>query len=344
MTPTTAKWNAEAEKAKQELADKSIIKFPKNGRATKQEKEIKDAVMNIFLLGTEVRIQEMIKEMFDEKFGVVVDLIDELEQKANSYRPIKVITETGEHELNGLMHNQFERLLQLMTLTYPVMLVGPAGSGKTFAAEQAADALGLDFYAISVGAQTSKSDLLGYMHAGGEYVRTAFRDAYENGGVFLMDEVDAGNPNVLIVLNSALAGGFCSFPDGMIRRHKDFKFVATANTYGRGASREYVGRNQIDAATLDRFITLDWQIDETLERAMIEKFTHGNRWLKVVAGLRKVVEDHSYRIILSPRATLKGASMLELGIAFEDVVRLCVTSTATPTEADVLIENSRKLW
>ena len=50
--------------------------------------------------------------------------------------------------------------------------------------EGVAKALGLAFYFISVGLQTSKSDLVGYMSATGAYVTTHLRQAYEFGGVF----------------------------------------------------------------------------------------------------------------------------------------------------------------
>jgi cobaltochelatase CobS len=40
--------------------------------------------------------------------------------------------------------------------------------------------------------------------------------------------------------------------------------VATANTFGTGADRVYVGSLQIDGATLDRFAFLEWPYDEGL--------------------------------------------------------------------------------
>jgi len=337
---TAAQRKAEAEA---KLAG-GVPAFPKNGRPTKQEADVKNAVMDMFYLGTQVKIQEMLDRHFEEATADVNARIDELVEKANAYREIRVITESGAHEVSGLTHHQFELLLQLSSLPFPILLAGPAGTGKSHSVEQAANAMCLSFYAQSVGAQTSKSDLVGFVHAGGEYIRTAFRDAFEYGGVFLMDEIDAGNPNVLIVINSALSNDFCAFPDGMVRRHPDFRFIATANTYGKGADRNYVGRNQLDAATLDRFITIDWEIDENLESQLVMHYTHGSRWVKVVRGLRKVVADHSYRLIISPRASLKGASMLELGISFDQVVRMCITAAANPTEAEVLVENAKKLW
>src|SRR5688572_1560316 len=45
--------------------------------------------------------------------------------------------------------------------------------------------------------------------------------ALTEGGVLCLDEIDNSNPSVLTVLNSALANGYCSFPNGMPAKHKD---------------------------------------------------------------------------------------------------------------------------
>jgi SpoVK/Ycf46/Vps4 family AAA+-type ATPase len=203
------------------------------------------------------------------------------------------------------------------------MLVGPAGTGKSHAAEQVAEAMGMDFYAMSVGAQTSKSDIIGYMDAMQNYVRTVFRNAYEHGGVFLLDEIDAGNSNVLIQLNAALANNYMSFPDGMIRRHEKFRMVASANTFGLGASRQYVGRNQLDAATLDRFVVLSWDIDDNLEQSLaIGKY--GAAWLDVVRYVRSFVTEQELRVVVSPRATQRGSLLLSHGMDFNDVLHMAL--------------------
>ena len=63
-------------------------------------------------------------------------------------------------------------------------LVGPAGSGKSRAAKEAARALGLAYEDMSVGPQTSKTDVLGYQDANGRYVPSAFRRIFEHGACF----------------------------------------------------------------------------------------------------------------------------------------------------------------
>lgn len=81
----------------------------------------------------------------------------------------------------------------------------------------------------------------------------------------LLDELDNGHPGLLTELNQALALDICAFPDGMVVRHARFRFVTTGNTYGTGGGRQYVGRQALDAATLDRLVTIDVPVDENLE-------------------------------------------------------------------------------
>jgi hypothetical protein len=219
--------------------------------------------------------------------------------------------------ITGARHCQLDQLIMVSAQRLPVMLVGMAGSGKTHAAAQVADAFDLKFYAMSVGAQTSKSDIIGFVHAGGEYVRTLFREAYEHGGVFLMDEIDAGNANVLIMVNAALSNDYCAFPDQMVKRHKDFVFIASANTFGNGANRQYVGRNQLDAATLDRFALIEWLIDDELEKVLAGDSIDGQGWFAAVKRVRRKVESEGMRVLVTPRATQRGAKLIAAGVPLD---------------------------
>jgi len=53
------------------------------------------------------------------------------------------------------------------------------------------------------------------MNAQGKLVRTVYRDSYENGGVFLWDEMDASSPNAMLAFNAGLANGHQDFPDAV---------------------------------------------------------------------------------------------------------------------------------
>jgi cobaltochelatase CobS len=189
------------------------------------------------------------------------------------------------------------------------MLVGPAGSGKTTACRQVAKALGLAFH--FTGSIDSPHHLTGYQDAAGNYHRTPFREAFEFGGVFLFDEIDGSDAGALVPFNAALDNRIASFPDcGFLEAHADYRPIAAANTFGRGASRDYVGRNQLDAATLNRFAVFNIDYDEALELAI-----GGNdEWTRHVQNVRAALEAEKIRHIVSPRASIDGAKLLAMGM------------------------------
>jgi cobaltochelatase CobS len=289
--------------------------------------------------------EDVEKQLSGEIAKVREDLektVIDVNEKIASGVSLRVEYNGKETEIKGLKHKNFEKLLLAVSQKLPVMLVGQAGSGKTHAVQQVAEALGLNFASMSVGSQTSKTDLTGYKTATGTYVATDFVETYEKGGVYCLDEIDAGNSNVTILLNSALSNGFLSTPNGMVKMHKDFVFVATANTFGHGASREYVGRNQLDASTLDRFVTIEWDLDAKLEEMMVKPYTHGEVWLKTIRRVREYSESNGIRILITPRATIYGAKLLEAGMKPMAVIESTIVKSApakSRTDIGVLANN-----
>lgn len=278
---------------------------------TKPAAQVPDAFQA--LLGS---ISEQVTKQIDE---TVTGEFKELRKQAQQNAKLDVTIGDKTNQVKGLRHIQLEHLIKIASLRLPVLMVGMAGTGKTHAAEQVAEALGLNHYTMSVGAQTSKSDIIGFMNANGGYVSTHFRTAFEHGGVFLMDEIDAGNANVLIQVNAALSNGACAFPDAMVKKHNDFVFLASANTYGTGMNRQYVGRNQLDAATLDRFTIVDWDIDANLEGSLAIG-QHGQAWYETVKAVRYFISKHNIRALVTPRSTQKGAILLASGFDVKEVI------------------------
>jgi len=323
-----------------EVVEGTLKQFGEDVRA-EAVKKLQPALVDTIAKATAAESEAVEKKLRIEQRKTHAELI----KLANSVRKIEVVTPKGSKKLEGIQHNQFENLLKVISTGQAAFLVGPAGTGKSHAAETVADSLDLDFHAISVGSQTSKSDLLGYMTATGDYIRTQFREAYEHGGIFLLDEADAGNSNVLILLNSGLSNGQMAFPDGMVKAHEDFRMIATANTYGYGASRQYVGRNQLDAATLDRFVVLDWDIDEKLEASFAAGVKDGDRWLRVVRAVRNhVLKELDIRMVVSPRAVQRGVKLLSAGLDFETILPMALTSN-TPNGHRKDLENvARAAW
>src|SRR5207247_10162223 len=63
------------------------------------------------------------------------------------------------HQIEGKTHAKFERAVRLAAARRSILLVGPAGSGKTHLAHQVAQALGLNFASISCSAAMSAGHL-----------------------------------------------------------------------------------------------------------------------------------------------------------------------------------------
>lgn len=235
-------------------------------------------------------------------------------QRIRNYKTISINIQNGEHIKDlGKQHFQFEKLSKYVQTKNNIFLVGSAGSGKTTAARNIAKALNIKFY--FTGAINSEYKLTGFIDAQGRIVNTEFRKAYEHGGLFLFDEIDASFPQAILAFNAALANDFMDFPDKKVQRHKNFYCIAAANTFGTGADRQYVGRNQLDAATLDRFITLNWEIDETLEHELAKNY----EWVNYVQKARKAASKIGERHIISPRASMQGADLLRIGIDRKEV-------------------------
>lgn len=254
--------------------------------------------------------------------------IEELRTEIRNMRPTIVVVQPidlPQIEL-GVQHKTFPKLLALCNAAIldnseplNVWLHGPAGTGKTTAAKEVAKSLtkihGREFKFYALSKLSTEFQVLGYKEGSGRYVSTLFRDCYENGGVIILDEMDSWSSNASTALNGALANGYCAFPDKMVARHPDCVIIAGANTTGLGATIEYVGRNRLDAATMNRFEMLNWPIDEALEAHL----TNNDAWLARVRHIRKNValKGLAKDILITPRAAIKGAARLRQGIDWE---------------------------
>jgi MoxR-like ATPase len=201
-------------------------------------------------------------------------------------------------------HLKYDEGLELVKANIPVLFTGEAGSGKTTLAKQIADALSLEFFSISMTRQTTLSHLLGFMSVNGEYIPSALRRCFEKGGMMLLDELDAGDPNVLLSLNT-IENGYISFPDALVECHPDFRLAATANPQDQ--HNIYTGRSKLDAATLDRFDIVDIDRDDKLEKSLVSEDTHTRMQL-----LRKIMKKNNCAKGVSMRDCIRYQKRVDL--------------------------------
>lgn len=208
--------------------------------------------------------------------------IKKLKENSNGGIYIVKYDEPGipDTKFDGPVPKVFPTAMQFATSRINMFLHGPTGSGKTTLAKMIATALKLPFSALSCSEGMDESMFTGSIMPIGEggafeYLPSTFIDFYENGGVFLIDEMCAADPNLLITPNAAIGNDFFYLPlrwkKPLIKRHKDFVCIAADNTQGSGGDENFL-RNQLDAATLDRFkagmLLVDY--DEAVEKAVID--------------------------------------------------------------------------
>jgi hypothetical protein len=146
----------------------------------------------------------------------------------------------------------------------------------------------------------------------------------EDGGILLLDEMDAANPALLVAINDILAidaGRSFRFPDGVrLTRTDRHVIVGAGNTNGLGATADYSGRNNLDRATLNRFAFLDWDYDENLERVLAGDDETGIEWCAFAQRARSICQKNALPLLITPRSIMKGAASLRSGIKRRDVM------------------------
>ena len=231
--------------------------------------KLEDAlIQGIVSKGKELATEELEKELKDRLDGFIKETYGALPQK------LTIVHKDIEYDKTGIFHKMFDKVLKLVDMNLPVMLTGGAGAGKNFMLEQVSNALGLDFYYTSTITQEYK--LTGFIDGGGKYHETEFYKAFTQGGVFMLDEIDASIPECLVILNGAIANGYFDFPTGREIANENFRVVCAGNTVGLGADLVYTGRNVLDGATLDRFVLVEIDYDSRIEENLCQDETLRN--------------------------------------------------------------------
>ena len=247
----------------------------------------------------------------------------------------EVVTPAGKVEIKGTVHEKFDTVLNLVNADIPVFLTGAAGTGKNVLCKQVAEAMQLEFYFSN--AVTQEYKLTGFIDANGTFHETQFYKAFTEGGLFMLDEMDASIPEVLIILNAAIANRYFDFPTGRVEAHENFRLIAAGNTFGTGADIEYTGRFQLDAASLDRFalVEIDYSpaIEEAIARGDEELVSYIRTFRK---SCREVGIKHlaTYRSI---ERIAKLASCMDL----KEVLKMALLKSLCTDDMKIIVENMR---
>lgn len=256
--------------------------------------------------------EDAVKKIVDQKLAEI--------NKPKIERIEFTLPDGSEKAVEG-QHKKFKTLLACTVGHVPQLLVGPAGSGKTYGAKMAAKSLNMDFRIVSFTNEMSLGRTIGFMSADGRYVSTPIREMYENGGLLILDEIDAAHPNVAMAMNNLLDGEEYSFPDKTVKRHKDFMYHGCANTFGTGATKKNNARNKLDDATIDRFFgDLVWDYDESFEIRLFGD-TEATR---TVQAIRKNANKMQLEGLITPRRTRAVNRMVGIGIDLKEAINIAI--------------------
>ena len=247
---------------------------------------IEGVVNNAVTSEVKDKIFNAVQEEILRKYGPLPEIV-EIRAPGKEPRPV-----------TGTFHEAFPTVVKLVNMDLPVYLSGEAGTGKNVICKQVAEALNIPFYFTN--AVTQEHKLTGFIDAGGHYHETQFYRAFKDGGLFFLDELDASIPEVLIILNAAIANRYFDFPTGKVTAHKDFRLIAAGNTFGTGADNVYSGRYNLDGASMDRFNVIPIKYSDKIERAITDNdkdlldFCHAFRGLTKTSNINCIF---SYRAL-----------------------------------------------
>ena len=270
-------------------------------------------IENNWIKGMTDEIIASVKSEFADKFA-------ELDEKIAETTQQNIVLEIKQHVSHNVInytsvkgqHHQLKPLLEVMGSGEPAMIIGPTGSGKTRVTHAVKDALGAKHYAIrAVNKQTATHDLIGFNNATGNYVPGVLTKIIQEGGLAVIDEIDNGNSNVLMIIKGILSG-YIYMPYGMQEVNPECRLMCTANTWGLGPDREYVGRNALDVALLNEFVCVEWPYDTNAEKLWTfslynvvdePKITEAqfHKFIERFQAMREYAESNKIRVIFATR-------------------------------------------
>lgn len=281
--------------------EEPVMEEPKVKRGRKPAAEHVTDINDIAQSMLKAMVQVTLENNKEETLAKIKESLEAELVQIYGHIPKKIVEVHVEGVKKGTVkevtHEKFEDIVAMVGASVPVFIVGEAGSGKNYLCKTIADALGLEFYFSN--AITNEYKITGFIDANGHFHETQFYKAFVEGGLFFFDEIDASVPEVLVLLNAAIENGYFNFPTGKANAHPNFRIVAAGNTYGQGATLQYVGRYQLDAASLDRFAVVELTYDAAIERIIAGG---DDEIVEAVHVLRKITRESNLRIVMSYRA------------------------------------------
>jgi len=241
-------------------------------------------------------------------------------------------------DLNYVPENQYvvgcQDILEAMALAVnqkkPTLLKGETGTGKTTLVNQLGYLTNNSVRQINLNGNTTVDEIVGrtMLNKDGTVFHDGIMiDAMRKGHWLLLDELNAGLPEVLLALQQVLIDGkytLVEHDNEVVYAHPNFRVFATMNP-----PETYIGTNHLNPATLSRFgVTIEVQFpSEKLELEIIKsKLPKEARTpdseiaetIRLAVDIRNGYKQQEYSYMLSTRDLI---SWLQINEHYGDLVK-----------------------
>ena len=221
-----------------------------------------------------------------------------------------------------------------------IMMTGPAGCGKTLAAQKVVEVLDRPHFYFNLGAtQDPRSTLIGNTHfkkeEGTAFKESAFVKAIQTkDAIILLDELSRAHPEAWNILMTVLDYGqrYLRLDEHenapTIKVAEGVCFIATANI-----GTEYTATRAMDRALVDRFIIVEMDtLDKDQESGLLRNLHPGvtqeqaDNIAEIASMTRKEIKSDAPRITnsISTRISVEIAGLLEDGFDLAEAAEVCI--------------------
>ena len=260
---------------------------------------------------SEEQVKAIIENVINARKICFEDLCEEVSKAINDVKKVKVVypnvVEGGEFDESI---PNIQRIIDDYNLGNNIMLIGGAGTGKTYLAEKVADATVGQTEVINCNQFTSPIEINGGQTIEG-YQEGKLINAFKDGKILILDELPKLDPNTAGLLNEALAKTNLETDDprafivnsrgDRYRKKQGFGVIATGNVYPNTESNAYGANNKQDLSLLDRFVGSVYEIEKNPEFEK-NRILPGHLFLWAVANqIRNVIEQNKFEAQISIR-------------------------------------------